>query len=224
MNLKNQKSIKISLERGSSERLFIRGSIGSTGVGIGLLLIIIAALVFDWYSVLPTVKSQQLEKSNLKKEVADIQQKQSDLAGIKTAIANLEPDLERLNLTMPTKEDRPEMIVAINTIAADAGLTGEPLIEFNNQETDSATGAKKVAVTIDVNGFYDNLNQFLEKIQKNIRPIVITSVAFTPRLSEDEAIQSNQFGLSILGLIYFNQKTSLWPKRKKWLKLSSVAY
>ena len=87
-------------------------------------------------------------------------------------------DVQQLAMLIPAKRSEPEMIVTIENIAQDSGVSVDALRV--TAAKDSRTIPATMAVTVQAKGSYPSLLGFIGDLERNLRLIDIQSVALTP--------------------------------------------
>lgn len=156
-------------------------------------LLVIISIMAGYFLLWPF--SNQLKEGNIvfaakEEELKLKKQKLDDLRTLSENFVKAEEDLRILELSMPKEEQIPEILVQIEAMVGEAGLTiGDVNPKKNEKE-------KKVEVTLSVGGEYANIINLMGLLQENIRPVSISEINLSKgEKAEENANQSLTFSL-----------------------------
>lgn len=119
-------------------------------------------------------KSKEAEESRLRERVANLNELASSLTEHKD-------DIARLQIAFPADEQVLEAMIQAQTMIERAGLA-----IVNLAPSKSKDGNLPVAMS--VKGSYATLNKLLLELYRNLRPVVVKSLAITPERDKNENI------------------------------------
>lgn len=177
-------------------------------------LIIVFCLVIIFaisYLVIPRyltdVKKLNLDLAVTQEKINKTQQKISDLQSLKTQFEDKKDLVDALNLAMPKSTQLPETIVSLNSLGIESGLT----ISSIQPVKTSASNDSNINLTI--RGSYDNLKDFLSKLEKNIRPMAVNTFTIAQANSTDSTgNSSNSLDITLALSVFQIKSTSLISK------------
>lgn len=85
--------------------------------------------------------------------------------------------LKQLDLAAPTAAAYDQLLVALQALASESGVTLSSIQPTTAANTVGAV--QQVSATVGLKGSYSGVHLFLESVVKNIRPITITNLALT---------------------------------------------
>lgn len=151
---------------------------------VSLLAVVLAGLAV-WLVMTPALKAigdTQAEISKLTTETTDLQQQVTTLKNFAKQGNALTQQLAILAIAAPTKGKIPELLMMIQTMAARSGLAlvnATPVVSGSNTRTD-----------ITLRGDYPGLVNFLDILNRNIRPGAVKSFSFIGQGSDTAQNQS----------------------------------
>jgi Tfp pilus assembly protein PilO len=162
---------------------------------MGLVLLFIAVLA--WFAVIrPQIASfseNSLQARARSTEVASYQKRLDDLKQIKQQGSAVQSTLNALYLAMPRESQIPEVLVMMESIGANTGVT------FTAFNVGSPTG-DEVPVSVSFGGSLSSLSSFINGLSQNVRTAQIKSQS----LSADE--NGNLSITMQIGLIYQGER------------------
>lgn len=149
---------------------------------ITVSILILFLLILPSYDRTRVLLSSIQERKNLLKEQEEIVSQIADQAGL---IDQRSYDINRLDNFLPREKDIPELLVNIETIAANAGLN---LRELNFSEVPSRGEIQKLNGTIQLTGSFSSFLAFLDLLEDNLRLIEVVGIDIAPQLLEGTRI------------------------------------
>lgn len=175
-----------------------------------------------------SLPSQNQKIKTAENELVVLRQKNEKLSEILSEIKTLESNAEAVRIALPAADDVPTLIMQLEQIAKQSGLTVQHLgfgegakPSSEAEEAKSGGGAKKVSATAVVSGSYASLQTFLKNLEESSRVVNVTNFRFSPGQKGEEA------GLSItLGVeaFYLMEIESVLPEVPLTLDTSSKEY
>ncbi len=192
-------------------------------------VVICGLAVFQFLSV-PTLRQKIGTAEN---ELVVLRQKNAALSEILSEIKTMESNAEVVRTALPVSDDVPALIMQLEQIAKDSGLTvqhlgfegttaapakGEPA---SPDEEASRGGVKKTAVTMVATGSYPSLQTLLQNLENASRVVNVTNFRFSSVQKEGEVGLSVTLGLEAF---YLAEAESVAPAAPLTLDTSSKEY
>lgn len=179
-------------------------SLNQNLLGIGLLLLVLGlGLSYEFFAPrLQAARSDegtnQAKLDALTSEVDQLTTAQQNLAVTKQQLVSRGIDLNKAAAVLPATEDMPSLYIQMEDVmrrSSQAGITN-PAYQLSDPALD-ADGTVKIPVTVTGSGSYADLKSFLTRLETNIRPVSLTSVALTTK----DANGSTSLSLSATGYV-----------------------
>jgi len=163
--------------------------------GQGMLLISVVALLASFIIVISYLVPKISSLKDLANQVAlkeqELETGKAKVEALKKATAIIKvarSEIETLGIAVPSKERADEAVAQIAKIAGDSGL--------NLQSVNAgAPGGGFINVTVSCEGSFPSVQTFLEKIEKNLRPVKV--VDYTVASASGGASVSSTFNFSM---------------------------
>lgn len=141
-----------------------------------IVLIVIFLILPQW----ARIKGLKSEIDNLK---AELSQKTELLEKINDMISKyneLVSKVQKLDLTIPKEQEKPELIVQIESLAKENGLIVESLaFKEVNQKEGEAARYKILNISLGLSGTYQAFKNFLIALEQNIRIMDVQMINFS---------------------------------------------
>jgi Tfp pilus assembly protein PilO len=166
---------------------------GNKFVPLGIVIIGVLAFV----AVRPM--SSEVRKTNAKikanqEQSARTQEKIDKLNELQPKLAVYKEQIKNLKIAMPASQQIPEVLVMVQAIALDAGLS------ISGFDVQPDSGGGEVGVNMSATGSYDNLSQFTRKLENNLRPIKIKTMNISAADGNSQQVSvSVSFGILYQG-------------------------
>jgi len=160
-------------------------SLNQNLLGIGLLLLVLGlGLSYEFLAPrLQTARSDrdtnQAKLNALTSEVAQLTDAQQSLAATKQQLTARGIDISKADEVLPPTEDLPSLYIQMEDVMKRSGSAGitNPAYQVSDPALD-ADGTVRIPVTVTGSGSYADLKAFIVRLENNIRPVSLTSVAF----------------------------------------------
>lgn len=146
-----------------------------------IVLCLIAIFGIAYFAIPPylaEVTDLNLKVAITNEKISKTQQKISDLKYLQTQFEANQPLIELLNIAMPQDPQMPQTIISINSIAKDSG------VDITSIQPKSKSASSSNQITLSINGYYEGLKVFLNKLEKNLRPINVTELSYNKSTSQ----------------------------------------
>ena len=153
------------------------------------LLVFVGLLVFLTSPTYQKLKLAQAELVRQQQELERTQNLVSVLDQLSSQFSSLSSDLEKVELSIPKKEDTPKLLVELPTLASQNGLV---VSEIGFGDPTKREGYSSIPIRLSAKGSYLNLKSFLKAVEQNLRLLDVVSIGF----GEDKGGQYD-FGFSI---------------------------
>ncbi len=168
---------------------------GNKFVPIGIIIIAVLALVVVKPMAVDTRKTNaQINAYSERSEALGM--KIAKLREFQPKLAEYSATINDLRTAMPAAQQIPEVLVMVEAIAKNTGLN------ISGFDIQPSSGGSEVGVGMSASGTYDNLASFTSKLENNVRPIKIKSMAVTSGQGDASQIAvSVSFGILYQGKV-----------------------
>lgn len=167
----------------SSKTIYQKGS-ATIGIIIGVSAVItIGLMLYTWKLLLPSLISAHQSKNQLKSEVSELKTKLDEIKQAQSVVNHIKPSLSSLELALPNNDQFPEMLVMMNAMAQDSGLTDVSALNLGTADasTTNTDSYKPATFSITASGFYENAVVFLDNLYNNIRTVEINTIVLSTK-------------------------------------------
>src|SRR5215213_10068348 len=155
----------------NDRNLLILGSLG-----IVVLIIIFYFLLLS--PLLGNLKEQAQARDDKQAQLDQVQQEVNELEEVRRNSPEIERQLLELSKRIPTQPQIPTFVVQVQEIAGDAGVT-QLLVEPGDAAAPADGGDYQVIpVTMQFNGTYDEMQDFLLRTRNLARLVTVTDVSY----------------------------------------------
>ncbi|MBC8392981.1 MAG: type 4a pilus biogenesis protein PilO [Deltaproteobacteria bacterium] len=147
-------------------------------------LIVIGGFVY--LSFLPKFKQiDTLEKEfeELSQQLVAAKQKASELDKYRKEFAEAEIDFEKVKKSLPEERDIPKLLATVSSSGQEAGMD---FLLFEPKKEQKKEFYASIPVAIEVEGTYQNLETFFDKVSRLPRIVNIEKIRIKPRKGSDE--------------------------------------
>lgn len=147
-------------------------------------LIVIGGFVY--LSFLPKFKIiGELEKEykELSQQLVAAKQKASELDKYRKEFAEAEIDFEKVKKSLPEERDIPKLLATVSSSGQEAGMD---FLLFEPKKEQKKEFYASIPVAIEVEGTYQNLETFFDKVSMLPRIVNIENITIKPRKESDE--------------------------------------
>ncbi len=168
-----------------------------------LALTIIALSFFSLFAINPTLSTI----AKLNKEIEDnkfvheqLQRKINNLTELQQKYSQVQQDLSSIYSSIPQKSDIPLLVGQIQTLARENSLEVTSLQTFQVEVSEGGSKNKftSFSFSVNANGNYQNISEFINDLVNMQRIINIENLAITRRTTETNSLQ-----LSLRGTAFF---------------------
>ena len=148
---------------------------------LGLLGIVILVIGFYFFLLSPLLQSlneQAQARENKQAQLEEVQQQVNELEEVRRNSPEIERQLLELSKRIPTQPQIPTLVVQIQEIADASGVT-QLMVEPGDAAAPAGGGDYHVVpVTMQFNGTYDQMQDFLLRTRNLARLVTITDVSY----------------------------------------------
>ncbi|MDO8513151.1 MAG: type 4a pilus biogenesis protein PilO [bacterium] len=166
---------------------------GNKFVPLGIIIIAILALV----TIKPyafEVRATNAKIQAFREQTKRTQDKINKLNDLKPTLEEYKTKIDDLRLAMPASQQIPEVLVMVEAIARDTGLT------ISGLDIQPGSDEGEVGVNMSAVGSYDNLSYFTAKLEKNLRPIRIKSMSLSSSAGDSQLSVAVSYGIQYQGI------------------------
>lgn len=170
---------------------------------ISAISVILAAGIFAlvWYKLLPPIKENNQKIANTKADIENLEIKLEEIKNTRDILVRLEPTLHKLEMALPDSIQLPELLVTIQAIALDSGISELQTFEVQEAETEEeSNNPVKHSLTISGLGAFENIVNLIRDLYNNIRTFNIISISLSPDTTE--GAQAGTITFSFNGYVY----------------------
>lgn len=146
------------------------------------LLFLIAGIGGAYMLLLPNLQAKrtdlaaaEAELAGLKQDVQTLETAERNLASAKAELEARNVNFARLSVHYPRTEEVPNIYLQIEEIIQ-TNPGARNVMYSVGQPVETGTGQARVPVTLTTSGEYSAMKEFLNQLQHNIRPFVLTQV------------------------------------------------
>jgi Tfp pilus assembly protein PilO len=112
-------------------------------------------------------------------------------------------DFSRIPYIYPKTEDIPGLYLQLEGVMRIAQAEGValPSYQVSAPVLDSTENSVHIPVTVSGTGSYDDLKNFITKLEQNLRPLSIESLNLSQTLDKDKGTPTGEFTLNLAGII-----------------------
>lgn len=167
-----------------------------------VLLIVAASFYFSWQFILPNYKQNRLELAKTNMEIDSAKEKLDSLKTAQSSLNSLGNMVDQMFVAVPKDADESNLITELEAIATKC-QTYIPSIQIGTNsssssdssansftDTASAGSSNVIPISFSVNGSYENLNQFVTDVEKDVRFMDIKTLSLS--VSDGKASLSMQ--------------------------------
>ena len=148
---------------------------------LGLLGIVIVVVGFYFFLLSPLLQSlndQAEARDNKQAQLEEVQQQVNELEEVRRNSPEIERQLLELSKRIPTQPQIPTFVVQIEEIADASGVT-QLVVEPGDAAAPAGGGDYRVVpVTMQFNGTYDQMQDFLLRTRNLARLVTVTDVSY----------------------------------------------
>ena len=148
---------------------------------LGLLGIVIVVIGFYFFLLSPLLQSlndQAEARDNKQAQLEEVQQQVNELEEVRRNSPEIERQLLELSKRIPTQPQIPTFVVQIEEIADASGVT-QLVVEPGDAAAPAGGGDyQTIPVTMQFNGTYDEMQDFLLRTRNLARLVTVTDVSY----------------------------------------------
>jgi type IV pilus assembly protein PilO len=148
---------------------------------LGILGIVIVVIGFYFFLLSPLLQSlndQAEARDNKRAQLEEVQQQVNELEEVRRNSPEIERQLLELSKRIPTQPQIPTFVVQIEEIADASGVT-QLVVEPGDAAAPAGGGDyQTIPVTMQFNGTYDEMQDFLLRTRNLARLVTVTDVSF----------------------------------------------
>jgi len=183
-------------------------------LGATIACVIIVALGY-FFGISP-----KLDSAEVTTEYAEDQESRNDILAMEVQrlaaeyekLDEHQKDIDTMRIGIPVHPRLPELFRDLDDLADQTNVTiahtgpstpEEVPVTEEAAEIFTASGLIAMPIDFDVTGNYDNVTDFIKKIQKDLpRHFLITALDYTPEDDTDNQITNREYALTIQGNLY----------------------
>lgn len=140
-------------------------------VAVGSILVSAALIIFVFWPMLLDYRLAKLNLQAREQEVAELEQRQSDLIALQAEFDSQSAKIDRMKLAVPSSAHYPEMVAQLS------GLSERSQVKLTSvQPARTNRGTNELGVTLSAQGTFEQMVGFAERIEKNLRPMRVISM------------------------------------------------
>jgi type IV pilus assembly protein PilO len=148
---------------------------------LGILGIVIVVIGFYFFLLSPLLQSlneQAQARDDKRAQLEEVQQQVNELEEVRRNSPEIERQLLELSKRVPTQPQIPTLVVQVQEIADAAGVT-QLVVEPGDAAAPAGGGNYRVVpVTMQFNGTYDQMQDFLLRLRNLARLVTVTDVSY----------------------------------------------
>jgi type IV pilus assembly protein PilO len=145
---------------------------------LGIVILVIAYYFFLLSPLLQSLNEQAQAREDKQAQLDEVQQQVNELEEVRRNSPEIERQLLELSKRIPTQPQIPTLVVQIQEIAGASGVT-QLIVEPGDAAAPAGGGDYRVVpVTMQFNGTYDQMQDFLLRTRNLSRLVTITNVSY----------------------------------------------
>jgi Tfp pilus assembly protein PilO len=167
---------------------------GVQKIYLNILMAVLTAVVLitTWKVVAPGYAQEKSRKLELENEIGLAKQRLDWLDASKTELLKNKDLLDQLFVAVPKDSDAPNLISELEAIAIKNSLVipsiGISDGESAEGESATASASNLLAITLSVNGNFENINNFLASLEKSVKYMNVTSLTYSNSVESGTSI------------------------------------
>lgn len=148
--------------------------VGRTNTVLWLMLGVGGALVLSWFVAKPAVealRTVRIASAASAQDVVALQQTLGQVSALSQELATRAKELDRLTLAVPPEPALDALTVSFDAMAQASGVV------LTGFQPSSVLDTDGVDVTVTLRGAYGGIHLFLERLEHNLRPLVVEELA-----------------------------------------------
>ena len=145
---------------------------------LGIVILVIGYYFFLLSPLLQSLNEQANAREDKQAQLDEVQQQVNELEEVRRNSPEIERQLLELSKRIPTQPQIPTFVVQIQEIAGASGVT-QLIVEPGDAAAPAGGGDYRVVpVTMQFNGTYDQMQEFLLRTRNLARLVTITNVSY----------------------------------------------
>ena len=145
---------------------------------LGIVILVIGYYFFLLSPLLQSLNQQAQAREDKQAQLDEVQQQVNDLEEVRRNSPEIERQLLELSKRIPTQPQIPTLVVQVQEIAGASGVT-QLVVEPGDAAAPAGGGDYSVVpVTMQFNGTYDQMQDFLLRTRNLARLVTITNVSY----------------------------------------------
>jgi type IV pilus assembly protein PilO len=145
---------------------------------LGIVIVVIGFYFFLLSPLLQNLNDQAEARDNKRAQLKEVQQQVNELEEVRRNSPEIEHQLLELSKRIPTQPQIPTFVVQIEEIADSSGVT-QLVVEPGDAAAPAGGGDyQTIPVTMQFNGTYDEMQDFLLRTRNLARLVTVTDVSY----------------------------------------------
>ena len=145
---------------------------------LGIVIVVISFYFFLLSPLLQNLNDQAEARDNKRAQLKEVQQQVNELEEVRRNSPEIEHQLLELSKRIPTQPQIPTFVVQIEEIADSSGVT-QLVVEPGDAAAPAGGGDyQTIPVTMQFNGTYDEMQDFLLRTRNLARLVTVTDVSY----------------------------------------------
>ena len=160
------------------------------------LLLVLLFLAGTYYYLIPQFKESQTEKYTNQAKLTELQETSQKMEALKSLIdsSRVKAEARGVNFAQfknvyPATEQMPELVVQLDQIKAQNTGLG---MKYDLTKPENDGLISKMTLTVTATGQYPALKDLVDRLQRNVRPVIFTQVSFST--GSDDTVNLNATG------------------------------
>lgn len=157
----------------------------TTLVMILAVVVAFGIMYFGLKPVLANYHEQRVLVGARTLEIKDLEKRKTDLGRLDGQLKKFGPQVNLLNLAVPSEPQYPEILAQVAALAEESQL----ILTSLQPQQGEVVNATAVPINLTVRGTFPNMLGFAERLENNLRPITVTSISLIESGDPDDASQ-----------------------------------
>lgn len=150
---------------------------------LGILIILL--ILVGYYILLLGPKREQYneavqERSQKQQQLSQLRQQVEELEQVRRNAPEIERQLLELNKRVPPREEIPTLLVQLEEIGSEAGVTQLSIEPGQPEEPPGGGDFSRVPITMTFEGTYEQLQDLVTRMQNLVRLVTINEISYEP--------------------------------------------
>ncbi len=169
------------------------------------IVLTIGAIIVSWKLIAPAYATNVKKLNVLDQEIMNASSKKESLDNTKSQLASIDATYNAMSVAVPDNTDEPNLITELEAIALKNGIVLPSISissDVGSDSSDAITVGIPISISLNVEGSFDTLNNFIGSLEKSVKFMNIQSLNYA------SAGSGEKMALSIMIQAYSRPSTT----------------